>query len=89
MLLSEVTWGTSGWMYHTRIHPSLSHPLIPARFERSAWEPLCSCWHKTKWLLWGRIPPVLKISLRSVPRQPETPCTAGAFPLSFSASLFH
>lgn len=50
---------------HTRIHPSLSHPVIPARFQRSIWEPLCSCWHKPKWLLWGRIPPVLKISLRS------------------------
>lgn len=50
---------------HIRIHPSLSHPVIPARFQRSIWEPLCSCWHKPKWLLWGRIPPVLKISLRS------------------------
>lgn len=50
---------------HTRIHPSLSHPVIPARFDRGSWEPLCSCWHKTRWLLRGRIPPVLKISLRS------------------------
>lgn len=50
---------------HTRIHPSPSHPVIPVVYERSSWEPLCSCWHKTRWLLRGRIPPVLKISLRS------------------------
>lgn len=50
---------------HTRIHPSLSHPAIPAHFERSIWVPLCSCWHKTTWLLWGRIPLVLEISLQS------------------------
>lgn len=58
--------GQAGGCTHTRIHPSLSHPVIPACFERSVWEFLCSCWHETMWLLRGRIPSVLKISLCSI-----------------------